>query len=279
MNLHIRAVEGGPPITSAARYTLGMPHLCANGLSENWLWKELGHQHWVMIAEAIGRGASGFGPPGEPPVYAAFRKIFLRDGNLLSVGENDALDVRSTITNLSGARVVSRHIARCRDQTIADVEMTSVFVRRRAEGQNRSITRVRIDGQNRFSAFDGNPSPGAKGKEATLRSDDVADEERDIGVVVVEPSPYLDFNGAGLLYFSSFIAAVDRAEWRLLGKRPSFHATVERQAVFHANIEAGDDLTVRILIRQEGTIRRHRALLHASGNGRLLAEIVTHRGE
>jgi hypothetical protein len=62
VNLHIGAVEAASPPTSVNRYTLGMPHLCANSLSENWLWKELGHRHWGLIAEAFCRGASGFGP-------------------------------------------------------------------------------------------------------------------------------------------------------------------------------------------------------------------------
>jgi probable biosynthetic protein (TIGR04099 family) len=166
VNLHIRAVEAAPPLTSVARHTLGMPHLCVNGLSENWLWKELGHRHWGLIAEAFGRGASGFGPSDEPPIYAAFRNIALRDGDLASVGENDALDVLSTVTHLSGSRVVSRHVAVCQDRLIADVEMTSVFVRRRAEGKNRSVARVRIDARRRFAAFDGNPLPlGGERKE------------------------------------------------------------------------------------------------------------------
>lgn len=277
MNLHIRAVEAAPPLTSVARYVLGMPHLCANGLSENWLWKELGHRHWGLIAEAFGRGASGFGPSDEPPIYAAFRNIALRDGDLASVGENDALDVRSTVTHLSGSRVVSRHVAVCQDLTVADVEMTSVFVRRRAEGKNRSVARVRVDARRRFAAFDGNPLPLAANGGNTSQGDDPAGDERDVGVMIVEPCPHLDFNGAGLLYFSSFIAAVDRAEWRLLGKRPRLYATLERRAVFHANIEAGEDLTVRVLVSREGAIRRHRALLHAASDGKLLAEVMTHR--
>lgn len=276
MNLHIRVDEAGSSPTTVARYILGMPHLCANGLSENWLWKELGHRHWGMIAETFGRGVSGFGPPGEPPIYAAFRNIALRDGDLASVGENDALDVRSTVTHLSGSRVASRHIAWCRDRTIADVEMTSVFVRRRAEGMNRSITRVRFDGQRRLAPADSG-TPHRATERDTVQDDDVASEERDIGALVVEPCPDLDFNGAGLLYFSSFIAAVDRAEWHFLGKRMRLYATLQRRAVFHANIEAGDDLTARLLSSREGAIRRHRALLHASSDGKLLAEVVTQR--
>ena len=42
------------------RITLGMPHLSANGLSEGWLLKELGHRHWFLLAEAAGMAVPDF---------------------------------------------------------------------------------------------------------------------------------------------------------------------------------------------------------------------------
>ncbi len=99
MGLHMRLPGGrDSPWSETSRYTLGMPHLCPNGLSENWLWKELGHRHWGLIARAFGRAAAGFDPSSQQPTYAAFRRIALQGGNLGSVRENDTLDVRSTLT-------------------------------------------------------------------------------------------------------------------------------------------------------------------------------------
>ncbi len=82
--------------------------------------------------------------------------------------------------------------------------------------------------------------------------------------------PHLDFNGAGLLYFSSFIAAVDRAEWRSSANGPASSRLKGVQARFHANIEVGDDITVQMFAAQDGAGCRHRAILSASVVGKLL---------
>ncbi|MHC2086474.1 Pnap_2097 family protein [Methylobacterium sp. CM6244] len=254
-----------------------MPHLSPNGLSENWLWKELGHRHWNMIAKAYGRAATGFGSVGDQPIYAAFRNISLQGGDLGGVRENDSLDVSSTIAHLSETRVVSRHLAACQDRLIADVEMTSVFVRRQAEGVNRSITRARMEGGENIKLPPQVRKVELAASDRSVSHHGECAEEYELGAVLIEPCPYLDFNGAGLLYFSSFIAAVDRAEWRLIGKDAALYATRERRAVFHANIEIGDDLTVRILTSQHSNVCHHRALLCGSVDGRLLAEVMTCR--
>lgn len=101
-------------------------------------------------------------------------------------------------------------------------------------------------------------------------------DERELGTLVVDPCPHLDFNGAGLLYFSSFVAAVDRAEWHLLGKRSGNYATRVRRALFHANVDMGDRLSVRVLASGDEANCCHRAIL-STVDDKLLAEIVTHR--
>ena len=277
MNVHIRPEGIGSPPAQTTEYVLGMPQLCPSGLSENWLWKELGHRHWELIAREIGRAAQGFGASGGSPTYAAFRRIALLDGDLGAVGENDALEVRSTLTRLSGTRVESRHVVAHRHGIVADVEMTSVFVSRQVHGVNRSIARVRIERPHGTAAFpDTRSVPSAKSAEERPALQQEPDE-REIGTVSIEACPSLDFNGAGLLYFSSFVAAVDRAEWRLLGTRQPRSTTAERRALFHSNIEVGEDLVVQIRAAQDEEARRHRALISASSDGRLLAEITTRR--
>ena len=276
MGLHMRLEGVDTPLTDACRHVLGMPHLCPSGLSENWLWKELGHRHWGLIAKAFGRAEAGFGPAGEPPVYAAFRRISLQGGDLGGVRENEALDVRSTVTYLSETRVVSRHVAACRDRLVADVEMTSVFVRRQAEGVNRSIARVRLEGRGyAMPLFETMPAQPSR-TEHVFSGSVTAPDERELGTLVVDPCPHLDFNGAGLLSFSSFVDAVDRAEWRFLGKRSGHFTTRVRRALFNANVEMGDRLSVRMLASGDEASCCHRALL-STVDGNLLAEIVTRR--
>ena len=84
MSVHMRLADVGSPLSDASSYVLGMPHLNPNGLSENWLWKELGHRHWNLIAKAYGRAATGFGSVGDQPIYADAAAPTTRPLRLLS---------------------------------------------------------------------------------------------------------------------------------------------------------------------------------------------------
>ncbi|MCE4226804.1 hypothetical protein HCU64_23985 [Methylobacterium sp. C25] len=273
MAFHPRSADAGLPLDSEGRYTLGMPHLCPSGFSENWLWKELGHRHWELIGQSLGRAASGFGTEREQPIYAAFQRISLEHGALDAVRENDILEVRSALILLSATRVVSRHRAACGGRLVADVEMTSVFIQRRIAGENRSITRVKVGRHPAGPALVdvGNGHRGSV-EAGALPSWTEMDE---LGSVVVDPCPQLEFNGAGLLYFSSYVAAVDRTEWQLSGRRRPRSTTRARRVVFHSNIEIGDRLVVRIKGSMDGATARFKASICSEADGRLLAEVMT----
>ena len=261
--------EGATPLVEDTRIVLGMPHLCPAGLSENWLWKELGHRHWNLIAKVHGRAASGFGVTGEEPVYAAFRRIGMSGGNLGRVGENDVLDLRSQLSRLSATRVGTRHLVGHAGHSVCEVEMESVFVQRRRNGCNRSIARVSLD----------HVPPSLPRMRVDREVAEPGREEamRDLGSWTFDPCPSLDFNGAGLLYFSSFVAAVDRAEWRLLGARHRGGTIRERKAVFHGNIEPGEGLAVRLEAGSGDAPSRHHARIRSTVDGRLLADVETLR--
>jgi probable biosynthetic protein (TIGR04099 family) len=62
--------------------------------------------------------------------------------------------------------------------------------------------------------------------------------------LVIDPRPAQDFNGADFLYFSSFQAFVDRAEWAFFRPINSRATTRRRDIVYHANIEPGDRVAV-----------------------------------
>jgi len=88
--------------------------------------------------------------------------------------------------------------------------MTSVFVRRQAENVNASILRVRIGDRGKFSTLIKNAPQNSGQSGQKLPHDNLG--ELDLGSIAIETCPHADFNGAGLLCFSTFIAAVDRAE-------------------------------------------------------------------
>ena len=95
------------------------------------------------------------------------------------------------------------------------------------------------------------------------------------GREVFRPCPAQDFNGAGFLYFPSFTAFVDRAEWALLGQAAA--TTVARDVIYRGNVDVGEAVAVEVhAVRAAGEELAHWCGVTA-GDGRMLAEVFTRK--
>jgi probable biosynthetic protein (TIGR04099 family) len=252
-----RILGGGPAVPALSdEIVLGMPHLCLGGISETWLLRECGHRHWFLLAQAAGRAIPDFRDGEGDPVYAAFIAVSVREARFDAARENDALEFRSRLTRISRTRFMSVHEVGVRGRPLGEIVMTSLFVKRMEEGRNRSIARVEVPGL----------PPVVASREFADYQETVAALRRDswnehLGFVradapvldrfVVDPCPAQDFNGADFLYFSSFQAFVDRAEWAFFRPLDPRTTTRRRDIVYHGNIEPGDrvDVVLRALRR------------------------------
>jgi probable biosynthetic protein (TIGR04099 family) len=95
--------------------------------------------------------------------------------------------------------------------------------------------------------------------------------------LVIDPCPAQDFNGADFLYFSSFQAFVDRAEWAFL--RPNPRATTRRRdIVYHGNIDPGDRVVVVLCgVRRCGSELGHWCRVERESDAAPLADVFTVR--
>ncbi|SON57108.1 putative biosynthetic protein, family [Hartmannibacter diazotrophicus] len=278
----LRDLHGdGQPFT----IRLGMPHLCLGGLSENWLLKELGHRHWTMLARACGRMHPDFRTPDGEPVYAAFNAVRLEDCDFGSLGENDLLTISSDLARISRTQVLTRHALTSAGRLVGSIELISVFVCRQEKGRNRSVARLEVDG---LPAIDRETIGWSVAAEAPgLRagrweqhfglSRSAADEEGKPSLLI-DPVPTVDFNGANFLYFASFQAFVDRAEWAFFRNDPLVAATVRRDIVYCGNIEPGERVIASLMAseRQGGRLTHWCRLTRAEG-GERLADVFTER--
>jgi probable biosynthetic protein (TIGR04099 family) len=249
--LEIDRILGGGPVATALsdEIVLGMPHLCLGGLSETWLLRECGHRHWFMLAKAAGRAVPDFRDADGDPVYAAFIAVTVREARFDAAREHDALEFRSRLTRISRTRFMSVHAIAVRGRPLGEVVMTSLFVKRMEQGRNRSIARVEVPGL----------PPIVSSREFADYEETVAALRRDtwkehLGFVrasapvldrlVIDPCPTQDFNGADFLYFSSFQAFVDRAEWAFFRPLDPRTTTRRRDIVYHGNVEPGDRVAI-----------------------------------
>jgi probable biosynthetic protein (TIGR04099 family) len=263
---------------------LGMPQLSLSGLSESWLLKDLGHRHWMLLARLAGRAVPDFRDADGAPVYAAFCALSVKDADFASLGENDRLTIVSDISRVSRTQSASRHRLSVAGKPVGEVELVSAFVRRASGGGNHSVARVALDAfpppvaprTNGLAALAADLRAGRRARHFDF--DLHAAEDETSAAFEIDPCPAQDFNGAGFLYFSSFVAFVDRAEWHFDGRRAARAVTLARDVFFHGNIDPGERLRVRWLAARRGEGRLvHRCLLERAGDGARLAEAFTLR--
>jgi probable biosynthetic protein (TIGR04099 family) len=161
--------------------------------------------------------------------------------------------------------------------------MTSVFVKRMQAGLNRSIARVEVpylppvEAASKFAAYADMVALLRRGhwkEHVGFARGDATVLDR----LVIDPCPGQDFNGADFLYFSSFQAFVDRAEWAFLRPLDPGATTRRRDLIYHGNIEPGDRVAIllRAVRRGQGTIG-HWCAIERESDGAPLANIFTLR--
>jgi probable biosynthetic protein (TIGR04099 family) len=263
--------------------TLGMPQLCMNGLSETWLLKECGHRHWSMLATAAGLAVPDFRDPAGEPIYAAFLSVSIREGAFEIAQEHAQLAIASRLNRISPNRFLSRHRLTIAGAMIGEIAMTSTFVRRVRKGGNHLIARTEVPALQQIAV----DSEAARcvADSAMLRSErwdaHFGLERRRARVIdrfVVDPCPGQDFNGADFLYFASYQAFVDRAEWAHLRPRTPCLTTRARDIVYLGNIDPGERLvvTLRQFVRDRES-QRHWYRLERESDGARLADAFSVR--
>lgn len=260
----LHTFRAAPDAASAVR--LGMPHLTPAGLSETWLLKHLGDVHWQLLAARLGRPAAVLEDQGGRRVYAAFRSVLIEDARLAHAQEDARLSIASSLWRGDGARLVSRHALACGDRALGIVTLISAFIRR-AGTSNRKVARVEVPGLALLPAAAAAP-PAAAWDATRGRS----------GRFVFTPCPSEDFNGAGFLYFASYVAIAERAAFALDPRRAAAATTLRRSIAYHANMDAGDAVCVETQ-EHGGAAGRWRLAceLRRMSDGVLLARMTTEK--
>lgn len=271
-------------VTMDANYQAGMPQLGYAGLSENWLLKECGHRHWLALAKSAGQMDPEFHDDEGHKSYAAFTAIRVRSAALDNIIENQRFSIATHLSRPSRARFCSSHHVSASDKNCVSVDMASTFVFRREMGNNQSVMRAFFAGIE--TVVDAVlPEPAAKLLKLSkqIRTDDWENhfgfkrqDKKTLHEATFKPCPNNDFNGANFLYFASFQAFVDRAEWQWFDLK-AIPQLKDRDLFYYGNINVGDSLIVRLcaLIRSEEAITHWCEVTRE--NGTKIADIFTHK--
>jgi probable biosynthetic protein (TIGR04099 family) len=139
--------------------------------------------------------------------------------------------------------------------------MTSTFVKRAQAGRNHTVSRVEVPGlppvqYDAAAAALAAQTSALRANRWTMHVGLERAAATTIDRLTIDPCPAQDFNGADFLYFASFQAFVDRAEWGYFRSREPLLTTRQRDIVYRANIDAGERVvvTLQALRRDKGAL-------------------------
>jgi probable biosynthetic protein (TIGR04098 family) len=304
------------PPEAPRRIRLGMPHLDAGGLSENWLFRDAGDRHWEAIARGLGVTTDEIRSETGERLYPTVVAVRARyDEPLARVRENDLFEAAAEVVPCGRACAHGRVVAAIGGQRVHLVlELLTTFASRVAGGSLRMAT-LEPGLARRWNPVGGEPAIATLAR-AARRGEPIDDPFAGplmaaggppLATLEYEPSPYADYNGAGLLYFASYVTIADSAERRMvrhlgldryrradiIGLRnpprpPSaggsrdwalLTSTVRRDVFYYDNLPLGATLTAALLAFEEdstGVTTRVRFSRRDDG-GRPMADIVTRR--
>lgn len=215
---------------------IGMPQLGANGLSEQWLFKELGDSHWRMISGGLGVKTRAIADQDGHRLYATFTRIRLElDGALGAFEENDPLRIEGDMHRF-GAGLFFSGFDITAPGAAGRMEMMSSFARFGVAGDNSSLTRGQPAIPEGFGIPASEQLPEFAGSYKQVRS-------REPGPAIFssdyEIVPFHDINGVGLLYFAAYPAIHDICLARYAPADIRLN-TVSRDICYFANSADGD---------------------------------------
>lgn len=203
-------VQAPAPASDAASlsraFEITMPLMSRKGLSEGWLFKEMGDMHWTLICSALGVRSSEIANQDGDRLYATFTRILYDSTVALSkLKENDLLVLKANISRF-GAGIFKSTIEIESGENKINAQLMSSFAQFGTKGDNNSLMKGQPTIPENF------PIPA----EATMP--DFVQEYRDVRANEIPVAlfstdyqivPVHDINGVGLLYFAAYPSIAD----------------------------------------------------------------------
>jgi probable biosynthetic protein (TIGR04098 family) len=274
-----------------------LPQTDATGLSENWLFKHCGEMHWDYLCLAIGVSGVNSKEMRDDAcnrLYPTFVAIKGRYDRPLCTVQMDQHFQTTVKLNHFGRAFFHSTIAFRNEEARFDLEMLTTFVARHRNGLNDLHQALPSANLEYTSRSLNSPPPLLKLSQA-LRHAEITDYDfvgyhfstsENLNLQIsFEPSPYIDYNGAGLLYFAAYPTIADTLDRQLIMRHKLMEgsgdwavrtSTVARDVFYYRNLNLGQRLTatLRRFDRVGENIILHTSLT-AESDGAALADIFT----
>lgn len=266
--------QSAHPGISHRTYSVGMPQMALSGLSESWLFKELGDIQWDMITKFLQSPSSALTDETGDRLYATFTRIRLEvNPSMQGFTENADLHISSSLRRYGGSFFFGEHNVETPSASCRATSM-STFAKYGERGKNTSLIKgaptitdpVSIPSEAEFPAF---------GMEYRQRRSELPDGS--IFECEYEILPVHDINGVGLLYFAAYPMIFDICIGQFEGKGFLLHhSTTEKDICYFANSEPTETLIFKLHERTEDeNIVHHVASLSRKSDGERMAEVIS----
>jgi probable biosynthetic protein (TIGR04098 family) len=271
-----------PPATEAhgagekRSYLLNMPQMALSGLSEAWLFKELGDIHWANITRGLDTTSAAIADDTGSRLYATFTRVrWEAEQPLTSFRENDAFSIDMSASRL-GAGIFFGDAELDAPTGSLKAQVMSSFARFGEHGQNTSL----LKGQPHIP--EGCPIPALESMPAfglEYRERRSAEAKPVLHETEYALQPPHDINGVGLLYFAAYPTIADLCANAIGGSRLSTEfSTIARDVCYFANCSPDDSIIYRASVWEEdvdGILIE--ATLSRKSDGVAMASIITNK--
>lgn len=227
-------------------YRIGMPQMAMGGLSELWLFKEVGDLHWTMLENGLGCSSSEIQDANGDRLYATFTRFKLESSfNFSQILENSVAIASGKIARHGGGLFFGDIKLQIGSQQLS-VKIMSSFTKRSSASSNASLYKGQPTISSDCSIFNLTDVPA------------IALEHREMKVLSNLPVlnsteynliPQHDINGVNLLYFAAYQAindiceakcATDSIDWSLNT------STTSRDISYYSNCDAHDVIIYKL---------------------------------
>lgn len=256
-------------------YRLNMPHMALGGLSETWLFKEMGDAHWTLITGGLGVPSSRLTDANGARLYATFTRIQYRSNvPLVHFDEDDQLILTGKVSRYGAGYFFSDLNLVAGDKRIT-ARLMSTFTKRQNEGSNVGLLKGQpvIPSDCAIASLEDQPKFASE-----FRAHREANTSAHLFETIYDLQPVHDINGVGLLYFAAYPAISDLCEGRYEPNPMQWAlsaSSIARDVFYLANCDLYDRIVYKLHEREGRTSRN--TLIRAS-DGKLMAYVVTERG-
>ena len=256
---HASTIADATTHAATARRTIkvNMPQMVLGGLSESWLFKELGDVHWGMTCDALQSESDKLTDELGNRLYATFVRVRIESSaHLKKFRENERLEFQSRLSRF-GRSMFFSDLTLTGEQKQIDVSLMTTFSLRQTDNKSLLKGEPLIPEACTARVFDSLPRFAEEYREMrkgdaqqlTLAEETFKPSKDLLFETIYRMNPYQDLNGVNLLYFAAYpmisdlceLEFIDRARPDVSSKHwPIKASTAARDVFYYGNCDLDD---------------------------------------